>query len=173
MAIHYLVIAESRAMGLLPDTENWEFCMRREFWERFPRHRLQRKPLVNDAGMHHGTCVTMHVGFANPRWWEKRSRHSRRIRNPHLLLIGTSYTPSYAILFLVTLMYVILILYLVFKNIQEMIDMTWPIIQVLVRSLVPITKHGSCLRIHVKRWYVSAANFTRHTKICMYAWRKT
>ena len=24
----------------------------------FPRHRLQRKPLVSDPGMHHGTCVT-------------------------------------------------------------------------------------------------------------------
>ena len=24
----------------------------------FPRHRLQRKPLVNDPGMHHGTCLT-------------------------------------------------------------------------------------------------------------------
>ena len=24
----------------------------------FPRHWLQRKPLVNDPGMHHGTCVT-------------------------------------------------------------------------------------------------------------------
>ena len=24
----------------------------------FPRHRLQRKPLVSDHGMHHGTCVT-------------------------------------------------------------------------------------------------------------------
>ena len=24
----------------------------------FPRHRLQRKPLVNDPGMHHGACVT-------------------------------------------------------------------------------------------------------------------
>ena len=24
----------------------------------FPRRRLQRKPLVSDAGMHHGTCVT-------------------------------------------------------------------------------------------------------------------
>ena len=23
-----------------------------------PRYRLQRKPLVNDHGMHHGTCVT-------------------------------------------------------------------------------------------------------------------
>ena len=28
--------------------------MRREYRERFPRHRLQRKPLVSD----HGTCVT-------------------------------------------------------------------------------------------------------------------
>ena len=26
------------------------------------RHRLQRKPLVNDPGMHHGTCVT-HVSW--------------------------------------------------------------------------------------------------------------
>ena len=32
--------------------------MRRECRERFPRHRLQRKPLVSDPGMHHGMCVT-------------------------------------------------------------------------------------------------------------------
>ena len=32
--------------------------MRLECRERFPRHRLQRKPLVSDPGMHHGTCVT-------------------------------------------------------------------------------------------------------------------
>ena len=32
--------------------------MRRECRERYPRHQLQRKPLVNDHGMHHGTCVT-------------------------------------------------------------------------------------------------------------------
>ena len=34
--------------------------MHRECRERFPRHRLQRKPLVNDSGMYQGTCV-MHV----------------------------------------------------------------------------------------------------------------
>ena len=32
--------------------------MRRECREPFPRHRLQRKPLVSDPGMHHGTCIT-------------------------------------------------------------------------------------------------------------------
>ena len=32
--------------------------MRREYRERFPRQQLQRKPLVSDPGMHHGTCVT-------------------------------------------------------------------------------------------------------------------
>ena len=32
--------------------------MRWEYRERFPRHRLQRKPLVSDPDMHHGTCVT-------------------------------------------------------------------------------------------------------------------
>ena len=47
----------------------------------FPRHRLQREPLASDPGMHHVTCVT-HVGIAKPRWRGKRSRHSRRMRNP-------------------------------------------------------------------------------------------
>ena len=32
--------------------------MRRECRERFPRHRLRRKPIVSDPGVHHGTCVT-------------------------------------------------------------------------------------------------------------------
>ena len=31
--------------------------MSRACREHFPRHRLQRKPLVCDPGMHHGTCV--------------------------------------------------------------------------------------------------------------------
>ena len=45
-------------MDLLPDTQNCRLRMRRECRERFPRHRLERKPLVCDPGMHHGTCVT-------------------------------------------------------------------------------------------------------------------
>ena len=32
--------------------------MRRECRERFPHHRLQRKLVVSDPGMHHGACVT-------------------------------------------------------------------------------------------------------------------
>ena len=32
--------------------------LHRECRERFPCHWLQRKPLVNDPRMHHGTCVT-------------------------------------------------------------------------------------------------------------------
>ena len=44
-------------MGLLPDTQNCGLRMRRKCLERFPRHRFQRKPLVSDPGMHHGTCV--------------------------------------------------------------------------------------------------------------------
>ena len=36
--------------------------MRRECGELFPRHRFQRKPLVSDPGMHHGTCET-HVSW--------------------------------------------------------------------------------------------------------------
>ena len=34
--------------------------MRREYRKRFPRHRLQRKSLVSDPAIHHGTCI-MHV----------------------------------------------------------------------------------------------------------------
>ena len=45
-------------MGLLPDTLNCGLRLIRECRERFPRHQLQRKPLLSDPGMHHGTCVT-------------------------------------------------------------------------------------------------------------------
>ena len=48
------------AMGLLPDTYNCRLRMRRECRERLPRYQLQKKPLVNDPGMHCGTCA-MHV----------------------------------------------------------------------------------------------------------------
>ena len=41
--------------------------------EHFPHHRLQRKPLVSDPSMHHGTCITMHVGIANPRRGKRSS----------------------------------------------------------------------------------------------------
>ena len=47
-------------MGFLPVTQNCGLHMRWECREHFSRHRLQRKPLVSDPGMHHGTCV-MHV----------------------------------------------------------------------------------------------------------------
>ena len=52
---------------------------------------------VSDPDMHHGTCVT-HVpwcmtgsltsGFFWSRWRGKRSRHSRRIRNPRFYVSG-------------------------------------------------------------------------------------
>ena len=45
-------------MGLLPDAYNFGLLMLRECRERFPCHRLQKKPLVSDPGMHHGTCIT-------------------------------------------------------------------------------------------------------------------
>ena len=76
----------------LPDTQNVGLRMRWECRERFPRHRLQRKLPVSDPGMHHGTCVThvpwCNVGIANTRWRGKRSRHSRRMRNPQFCASG-------------------------------------------------------------------------------------
>ena len=47
-------------MSLLPDTWNCRLRMYLECQEHFPRHQLQRKPLVSDPGMHHDTCI-MHV----------------------------------------------------------------------------------------------------------------
>ena len=49
---------ECQFHGPLTRYVNCELRMRRECRERFPRHRLQRKPLVRYPGMHHGTCVT-------------------------------------------------------------------------------------------------------------------
>ena len=72
---------ESHAMGLLPDTQHCRLRMHRLFRERFPRPRLQGKPLVSDPCMHH-------VGIANPWWQGKRSQHSRRMRNPQFYVSG-------------------------------------------------------------------------------------
>ena len=79
-------------MGPLPDTKNCGLRMRRECRERFPRHRFQRKLLVSDPDMHHGTCVT-HVpwcmsGSLNRGGGGKRSRHSRRMRNSQFYVSG-------------------------------------------------------------------------------------
>ena len=71
--------------GLLPDTQNCRLRMRWECWGRFPRHWLQRKPLVSDHCMHHvrDARAVMHAGSAKPRRRGKHSRHSRRMRNPN------------------------------------------------------------------------------------------
>ena len=53
-----LIASLSLAMGLLPDTKNYGLRIRQECRERLPRHRLQRKSLVSDPVMHHGTCIT-------------------------------------------------------------------------------------------------------------------
>ena len=80
-------VRAATAMGLLPDTQNSGLRMRRECQERFPRHRLQRKPLVSDPGMHDARAL-MHVGIAIPRWRGKRSRHSRRMLYPQFNMSG-------------------------------------------------------------------------------------
>ena len=43
--------------GPLARYVNCGLRMCRECRERFPHQRLQRKPLVSDPGLHHGTCV--------------------------------------------------------------------------------------------------------------------
>ena len=44
--------------------------------------------------VHHARAV-MHVGIANPRWRRKRSRHSRRMRNPQFYVSGKRPMQSY------------------------------------------------------------------------------
>ena len=45
-------------MDVLAELWNCGWRMLRKCRKRFPQHRLQRKPLVSDSGMHHGKCVT-------------------------------------------------------------------------------------------------------------------
>ena len=89
---HHHNVCNCSCMGLLPDTKYCGLRMRQECRERFPRHQLQRIPLVSNPGMHHGTCVT-HVpwcmsGSLTRCGRGKRSRHSRRMRNPQLCVSG-------------------------------------------------------------------------------------
>ena len=70
-----------RTMGLLPDTWNCGLRTRRECWERFPRH--------------HGVAIppwcmpgSLTSGFLWSRWRGKRSRYSRRMRNPRFCVSG-------------------------------------------------------------------------------------
>ena len=67
------------SMDLLLDTQKFGLRMRRECRERFPRYR----GLAITASRHvrHARTV-MHVGITKPWWRGKRSRHSRRMRNP-------------------------------------------------------------------------------------------
>ena len=78
-------------MGLLLDKQNCGMRMRLECRERFSRHWLQRKPLVVDPGMHHGSWVTSvpwcMSGSLNHDGGEKRSRYSRRMRNRQFFYI--------------------------------------------------------------------------------------
>ena len=47
--------------------------MRRECREGFPRHRIQRKTLVNGPGMHHGTfpAFPAHAQATSLRIWQE------------------------------------------------------------------------------------------------------
>ena len=73
-------------MGLLPDTWNCVLRMRLECRERFPRHQLQRKPLVSNPGVTHVPwCLS---GSLTCGGQEKRSQHSRCMRNPQFYVSG-------------------------------------------------------------------------------------
>ena len=63
--------------------------MRRECRKRFPRHRLQRKPLVSDSGTERASRTCR--GAYRDRWHEvagNRSRRSRRMGNPQFYVSG-------------------------------------------------------------------------------------
>ena len=65
---------------------------------------LSPPPPVSDPDMHHSTCVThvqwymtgsLNSGFLWSRWWGKRSRHSRCMRNPHFCVSGKRPMPNW------------------------------------------------------------------------------
>ena len=56
--IGFVVVIYSAANGPLTRYVQCGLRMRWECQARFRRHRLQRKSLFSDPGMHHGTCVT-------------------------------------------------------------------------------------------------------------------
>ena len=62
-------------MGLLPDTQIFGLLMHRECRERFSRHPLQRKSLVIDSDMHHGTCTwAKQVKWNLNEFWKQSKR---------------------------------------------------------------------------------------------------
>ena len=68
--------------------QNCGLRMRRECRKRFPRHRFQRKPLVYDPGMHVTHVPWCISGSLIRDGGGKRSRHSRRMRNPKFCVSG-------------------------------------------------------------------------------------
>ena len=83
---------ELHSMGLLPDTQN----VRVVHGQGMPGT-FSPPPRVSDCDIHHGTCVTcvpwcmsgsLTGGFLWSRWRGKRSRHSRRMRNPQVCVSG-------------------------------------------------------------------------------------
>ena len=70
-----MTMLRSRAWASYQIRKKCGLHMRRECRELFPRHQLQRKPLVSDPGMHHGTCIT-HVP-----WWMSGSLTRRGGKN--------------------------------------------------------------------------------------------
>ena len=71
-------------MGLLPDALKCGFRMRLECRERFPAtdYKENRQLTIPACITARHARAVMRVGIGNPRWWEKRSRHSQRIHNP-------------------------------------------------------------------------------------------
>ena len=62
--------------------------MHRECQERFPRHRLQRKPLVSDLGMHRGT----YRGAIVRIWQEAHGEHPKKLVVwTHKFVLNNSY----------------------------------------------------------------------------------
>ena len=90
-------------MGLSPDTQNCGLRMRRECRERCPRHRGLAIP---SCIMSRCLSESLTSGFLWSRWRGKRSRHSRRMRNPqfcepgkrpikHLIVLAVSILTPY------------------------------------------------------------------------------
>ena len=79
LQLYFVYMTTDKDMILLPDTQTCKFRMRREFRERFPRHRELAIPAYITA---RDGRRDSYLAFFLSRWRGKHSRHSLCLRNP-------------------------------------------------------------------------------------------
>ena len=144
--------------------------MRRECRKRFPRRGPQKETRKLAIPARDARAV-MRVGIAKPRWWGKRSRHSRRMRNPQFYVSGKRLMPYYVrwstgavcgIITITNLMKhesVIIVFIIVVTRCFTLRNTAYYLLNILIPGLWCRNKHILCLE-HLL-WNYHLVNVTR------------